>query len=437
MENKISSEWIRINDIKANLSNKKLLYAKLYKLYTLLNSNNENFLFNKECIIKIYQYSEFEGESLTYIQTLFLRRIILRLIEEYNKHNNLGTNNTEFYNKIKDFEKEMDNKLKEKEKDKFFKELDNIKDKNLYDILIVILKYFFEKLSDNNESEKSKLVQKWENMGLNLENFENSDNKINLNELEKLCDNNVFLFLKKNPNLLFSETYLYLKYKAVKEKDEQKKDIKCLKDGGNEERLNDDYGREPQLEEENIKSDWGQRIPLEKLKKVFEKWRIIYHLDQKFLEPKIHIGYDHEQSELYDKCHYENIDEKDKNYIHYKNYARYLWFNDQVYNYIKQCKDNNQIKLKKATIILDLTTTSDKQSKEDLSNDKTTTKFIDIRNVKCKSFVADTNSEYTDENVLVYGIDDYKSGFIYFINELCNDDYENYDIDNSKIENGS
>ena len=202
--------------------------------------------------------------------------------------------------------------------------------------------------------------------------------------------------------------------------------------------MNDDYGREPQLEEENIKSDWGQRIPLEKLRKVFEKWRIIYHLDpnDQNLEPKIHIGNNHEQSELYDKCHYENIDEKDKNYIHYKNYARYLWFNAQVYNYIKQCKDNNQIKLKKATIILDLTTTSDKQSKEDLSNDKTTTKFIDIRNVKCKSFVADTNSEYTDENVLVYGIHDYKSGFIYFINELCNDDYENYDIDNSKIENG-
>ena len=87
---------------------------------------------------------------------------------------------------------------------------------------------------------------------------------------------------------------------------------------------------------------------------------------------------------------------------------------------------------------MDLTTTSFRQSKEDLSNDKTTTKFIDIHNVKCKSFVADTNSEYIDENVLVYGILGYKSGFIYFINELCNDDYENYyDNDNSKIENGS
>ena len=33
----------------------------------------------------------------------------------------------------------MDNKLKKKEKDEFFKESDNIKDKNLYDILKVIL----------------------------------------------------------------------------------------------------------------------------------------------------------------------------------------------------------------------------------------------------------------------------------------------------------
>ena len=179
MENQISSEWIRINDIKANLANKKLLYSKLYKLYTLLNYH-KNFPFNKECIIKIHQYSEFEGESLTYIQTLFLRRIILRLIEEYNKKE---SNNTEFYNKIKDFEEEMDNKLKEKKKDEFFKESDNIKDKNLYDILKVILKYFMEKLSGKNEREKSELVQKWENMGLNLENFENSDNKININEL--------------------------------------------------------------------------------------------------------------------------------------------------------------------------------------------------------------------------------------------------------------
>ena len=214
MENTISSEWIRINDIKANLANKKLLYSKLYKLYTLLNYH-KNFPFNKECIIKIHQYSEFEGESLTYIQTLFLRRIILRLIEEYNKKE---SNNTEFYNKIKDFEEEMDNKLKEKKKDEFFKESDNIKDKNLYDILKVILKYFMEKLSGENEREKSELVQKWENMGLNLENFENSDNKININELSKYYDSNVFIYLKKNPNLLFSETYLYLKYKVVKEK---------------------------------------------------------------------------------------------------------------------------------------------------------------------------------------------------------------------------
>ena len=202
MENAISSEWITINDIKANLANKKLLYSKLYKLYTLLNYH-KNFPFNKECIIKIHQYSEFEGESLTYIQTLFLRRIILRLIEEYNKKE---SNNTEFYNKIKDFEEEMDNKLKEKKKDEFFKESDNIKDKNLYDILKVILKYFMEKLSGKNEREKSELVQKWENMGLNLENFENSDNKININELSKYYDSNVFIYLKKNPNLLFSET---------------------------------------------------------------------------------------------------------------------------------------------------------------------------------------------------------------------------------------
>ena len=79
-----------------------------------------------------------------------------------------------------------------------------------------------KKSSDSDKSEKSKLVQKWENMGLNLENFENSDNKININELSEQCDKNVFIYLKKNPNLLFSETYLYLKYKVVKENDEKK-----------------------------------------------------------------------------------------------------------------------------------------------------------------------------------------------------------------------
>ena len=44
----------------------------------------------------------------------------------------------------------------------------------------------------------------------------------NINELSEQCDKNVFIYLKKNPNLLFSETYLYLKYKVVKENDEKK-----------------------------------------------------------------------------------------------------------------------------------------------------------------------------------------------------------------------
>ena len=96
-----------------------------------------------------------------------------------------------------------------------------------------------------------------------------------------------------------------------------------------------------------------------------------------------------------------------------KNYKRYLMFIEKIKKYIK--KVYNEIKYQ-GKIILELTEESNEQTDEDNE---------DIKYVKCIYKIGDNKEiQFRDDNVLIDGFDGKRQGFLFLINELCNDDYD-------------
>ena len=122
----------------------------------------------------------------------------------------------------------------------------------------------------------------------------------------------------------------------------------------------------------------------------------------KFGENKIVLPY------LFDDVVYNEDDYQEKNY------KRYLMFIEKIKQYIK--KVSNEIKYE-GKIILELTEEPNEQTDEDNE---------DIKYVKCIYKIEDNNEiQFRDDNVLIDGFDGKRQGFLFLINELCNDDYDN------------
>ena len=99
---------------------------------------------------------------------------------------------------------------------------------------------------------------------------------------------------------------------------------------------------------------------------------------------------------------------------------KYLNYIETIKNYIKLIKYRIIYRRK---IILELTKESEKQNESEEINleDK------DLYDVKCV-YTIDGNKEikFIDENILVYGIDGKRQGFLFLVNEICSDDYADY-----------
>jgi hypothetical protein len=99
---------------------------------------------------------------------------------------------------------------------------------------------------------------------------------------------------------------------------------------------------------------------------------------------------------------------------------KYLNYIETIKNYIKLIKYRI---IYRGKIILELTKESEKQNESEEINleDK------DLYDVKCV-YTIDGNKEikFIDENILVYGIDGKRQGFLFLVNEICSDDYEDY-----------
>ena len=110
----------------------------------------------------------------------------------------------------------------------------------------------------------------------------------------------------------------------------------------------------------------------------------------------------------------------DKNNIEEKNFMKYLNYIETIKNYIKLIKYRI---IYRGKIILELTKESEKQNESEEIN----LEDNDLYDVKCV-YTIDGNKEikFIDENILVYGIDGKRQGFLFLVNEICSDDYADY-----------
>ena len=98
-----------------------------------------------------------------------------------------------------------------------------------------------------------------------------------------------------------------------------------------------------------------------------------------------------------------------------KNFKRYLDFIKTIKKYIRILK--NRIKYR-GKIYLELTKESEEQKKE-IEDDN------DIYNIKCVYSIENKKDFiFRDDNVLVEGINGKRQGFLFLMDELCNEDYE-------------
>ena len=117
-----------------------------------------------------------------------------------------------------------------------------------------------------------------------------------------------------------------------------------------------------------------------------------------------------------------NLDTEDKNtYETYKNYELLLQFIEDIKEYISINELNYTPDIKLEFI------------KENAYNDKyfDDDKYKYIYNITCvSSFVVDLEGmkkkeyKFKDYDVLINGIDEDPNGFVYLINELCNEEYK-------------
>ena len=105
----------------------------------------------------------------------------------------------------------------------------------------------------------------------------------------------------------------------------------------------------------------------------------------------------------------------------------YIKFNDKVEKFIK---DNIKNIKKKGKIVLILKFKSKEQKNQSqLKENKNQNLFV----VDCESHfekndedkVDEVIGRFNDDNVLINGISGKNPGFIFLVNELCNDDYDN------------
>ena len=143
MENTRKKEiHINKNEIKEILGNIKLVYFKLFELYSKLNSKSEDIIIiDKESILNIYEYFKFEEEYFSKIEKIFIYKIIYSLLNNYKKYNKISDSD------IEEIEKENENKFNkiDLKNDEILFGLSNIKEIDLDTIILNIINYIKNK----------------------------------------------------------------------------------------------------------------------------------------------------------------------------------------------------------------------------------------------------------------------------------------------------
>lgn len=401
-----------VSELRAILSNSEFIFSKLFKLY----STNNTILFSKEFIDEFNNYITRGKNYFNKMQFFFLSKIMLYIISYYEKQS-----------KISDYQ-DMENKYLKLIHKNISQEYDlkpEDEKKDLDDIIINIIISLIYAVFKNKNYEQFK--QRWDKLGLNLENFEmNKKMKEALSDFigknKEIKDYYKKMDISKDPKIL-KRIYIYNQYELNKEKilKEISKENKSLKYFGDEEREKNDFGRNFDFDDHDIDANENPKeekkiikVKEEFMDQVFEQLKIQIKLKKPYKDGPTRISYellrgnDEQKSEFYN-FHNKNLYNEDN--TKEKNYKRYLVFIEQVTKYVRQNEYN--IKLNKDITMI-------------LTKDEERIKNNDLYFVNCLSFYEDDKGkkyEYIDEDVLDYGIYGKRPGFIYLVNELCNDDY--------------
>ena len=398
------------------------------KLFNLLNKKRNSEKENKiKDQITNFEYHIYINNYNRYI-TLFQGVVLMKIMTIWeNRGVKFRGNYSSNFNYYLELLKKEEYEITQGNKIKIFSDLEGNQDINKFFSSLIIL---FLKQKEKDQIELIKIL--WDE--IQLSKFEINDKiKKDLKECFETDNDNYFkefykelyeendLFNLDNKYIL-SEIYDYINYKSP-----EYIKIELLKDYADQERQYDDYGRTIKINEieppiEKFKKNINEKIPDDILKQVFKKLEIKILIDfNKKPNYNYYYGDKNEPMEqLYDKYNY-NIKIKDE-----KNYKEYLNFDIKVKNFINDNINNIQ---KYGTIKLILTTLKEEQKNQNnIDKDQIDKNQIDLYIVNCQSsFESDDSKDnnfgiFIDRNVLINGINGKTPGFIFLVNELCNED---------------
>ena len=409
---------IMVEDIKNNLPK---LFKKLINPNINPDDNQKIKDFDKTINSNNYD------KSLSYFQNVILAKMMIGWEKKNKNEIKLSKDYKKVYREYFDYPNNENSEIDEEEQNIFYELGLNVEAKIEDFFSSLIINFLKEK-----EKSKAKIIKLFWNE-INLFNYEIND-IIKEKLIEYMEKDNFYdelckdyqLFELKNSEIL-KEIYDFYDFKTI-----EKIKMETLKEYGDKERQFDDFGRMLQIKEpdskninesfaDEINKEKREKIPIDELKEVLKEFRIVINLQ--YLENE-EVNFSHhikdKEIKLYKNGEYDCKKPGEKNYL------EYIKFNDKVEKFIK---DNIKNIKKKGKIVLILKFKSKEQKNQSqLKENKNQNLYV----VDCESHfekndenkVDEVIGRFNDDNVLINGISGKNPGFIFLVNELCNDDYD-------------
>ena len=416
------------------IDNTKYVFPTFFNIYLNFNSKNKA---DQIVYLKKVSYVYISKKNIINAeQNIFLSKIILSFLNIINRYQPSNEDNS--------LKNECEEYLSTIQKHAGNSELIKIKEFTVEEVVLYfikdILKYSLNPVINTTPE------MKWNKNGLHLENFKITESikkglliflENNKDVEDYYKEINLKELISSNEIKILNKIYEFIKFKSIIKRKKYR-----LKDGGDEERLYDDYGRNQIMKDDSMnKPDNYKKLDKNELrnikKSILKGWRIKISLDNvlnsglfEYFYKDINYNGKIQYKRLFLDDKYDMPDNNDKDI---KIFKKYLEFKTKAHNYIIRYK--NYINYK-TDIYLDLDIISKQQRDEVLheeshrgKSNKEINEIKDLPDVTCtSSFEYSKDDEtikhsYRDDNVLVYGLYGKLQGFIFMINELCNADY--------------
>ena len=407
--------------------NYNFTFQKTFEFYLDFKSQKKDV--QKNLLHQVCSYYISKKSSLKTAQKVLLSKIILAFFKNIE-----GYQPSQEDENLKNECNENLSEIKNKEYNSELKHIDKLTTEE-------VILYFIKEVLKYPIHQKEILTPEeyWNENGLHLENFKITE--AIRNGLIKFLDENedvknYFEEIELKKLLLSKETWIlntiyeFIKFKSIKKRKKRK-----LKDGGDKERLNDDYGRN-QIMKDDSTNKFERSIVLGRqelltIKKILKGLKMKMTLESYFGKNLIEY-YSKDSNNIYKTTDIiEDFEIPERN-REVQIYIKYLDFINKIVDYILRYISHITYRTE---IILELEPISKGQREEILYEESYRKDLIkDIPEVRCISSFSEIKDNdpkkkithyYKDDNVLIYGIHGKLQGFIFMINELCNADYEN------------